>query len=174
MEGDAMARDAVANMVNRLEERGFDPRRVGHDSWESRCPAHRSADHALSITRNEHNHVELKCRSTENCQHFRIIGALGFTNDHVYEETPDSLISRLSRVPIQPASFASPDAKGNNAAGTSVGAGANGSTGPRRAASEARKARMQSPRRTPRIALLSGKTRSLHLAPAGRGRPQAG
>ena len=124
-----MARDGVANIVNRLQECGFDPRRVGHDSWESRCPAHRSADHALSITRNEHNHVVLECRSTENCQHFRIIGALGFTNDHVYAETPDWLISRLSRVPIQPASFASPDAKGNNEAGTSAAEGANGSAG---------------------------------------------
>ena len=124
-----MACDGVANIVNRLQERGFDPRRVGHDTWESRCPAHRSAAHALSITRNEHNHVELKCRSTENCQHFRIIGALGFTNDHVYEETPDSVISRLSRVAVQPASFGSPDANGNNEAGTSVAEGANGLAG---------------------------------------------
>ena len=108
-----MARDGVANIVDRLGERGLDPRRVGPDSWESRCPAHRSAAHTLSITRNDHNHVEHKCRSTENCQHVRIIGALGFTNDHVYRETPDGLISRLSRVPIQPASFASPEAKGD-------------------------------------------------------------
>jgi hypothetical protein len=102
-----MARDGVANVVARLRECGFDPRRIGRDLWESRCPAHGSVDHALSITRAEHNHVELKCRSTEACQHFRIVGALGITNDHVYEETPDSLISRLSCVPIQPASFSS-------------------------------------------------------------------
>ena len=37
------------------------------------------------------------------------IGALGFTNVGVYEETPDFLISRLSRVPIQPVSFNRPD-----------------------------------------------------------------
>ena len=55
------------------------------------------ADCAFSITRNAHNHVVLECRSAANCQHFRIIGALGLTNDHVYEETPDWLISRLSR-----------------------------------------------------------------------------
>ena len=124
-----MARDAVANIVIRLQECGFDPRKVGPDSWESRCPAHRSADCALSITRNEHNHVVLECRSTENCQHFRIIGALGFTNDHVYEETPDWLISRLSRVSIQPASFARPEATGNHEAGTSAAERANGSAG---------------------------------------------
>ena len=122
-----MARDGVANTVNRLQERGFDPRRVGHDSWESRCPAHRSADHALSKTRNEHNHVVLKCRSTQNCQDARIFGALGFTNDHVYAETPDWLISRLARVPIQPASIASPDATDSNAAGASAVGGQEGS-----------------------------------------------
>jgi hypothetical protein len=97
-----MARDAVANMVDRLEERGFEPRRVGEDGWEARCPAHRSTDHALAVTRNAFNHVELECRSGNNCQHFRIIGALGITNDHVYAETPDGLIARLRRVPIEP------------------------------------------------------------------------
>ena len=95
-----MVRDAVANMVNQLRERGYAPRKVGHDAWESRCPGHRSSDHALSITRNEFNHVVLECRSAENCQHIRIVRALGWTNEHVYAETPDWVISRLSRVEI--------------------------------------------------------------------------
>ncbi len=124
-----MVRDGVANMVIRLQESGFDPRKVGPDSWEARCPAHRSADCALSITRNEFNYVLLECRSTENCQYIRIIRAVGFTNDQVYAETPDWLISRLGRVPIQPASFVSPDAKGKNGADMSAGEGANGSAG---------------------------------------------
>src|SRR5271154_1225858 len=115
-----MVRDGVANMVIRLQESGFDPRKVGPDSWESRCPAHRSADRALSITRNEFNHVLLECRSTENCQYIRIIRAVGFTNDHVYAETPDWLINRLGRTPIRPASFVSPDAKGKNGADMSA------------------------------------------------------
>ena len=72
-----MVRDAVANMVEQLRERGYAPRKVGHDSWESRCPGHRSSDHALSVTRNEFNHVVLECRSAENCQHIRIVRALG-------------------------------------------------------------------------------------------------
>ena len=63
-----MVCDGVANVVIRLQQSGFDPRMVGPDSWESRCPAHRSAGWALSITRNEHNHVVLECRSTQNCQ----------------------------------------------------------------------------------------------------------
>ena len=58
-----MARDPVANMVDRLRERGCEPRRVGEDAWEALCPAHRSTDHALAITRDSFNQVELVCRS---------------------------------------------------------------------------------------------------------------
>ena len=53
----------------------------------------------LSITRNEFNHVVLECRGTENCQHIRIIRALGYTNDHVYAETPDLLITSTWAIP---------------------------------------------------------------------------
>ena len=63
---------------------------------------------ALSITRNEFNHVVLECRTAENCQHIRIIRALGFTNEHVYAETPDWLINRLSRVEIHGAEAENP------------------------------------------------------------------
>jgi hypothetical protein len=66
---------------------------------------------SLAISRNEFNHAVLACRSIENCQHSRIIRALGWTNDHVYAETPDWLISRLSQVPIQTALFQSADAE---------------------------------------------------------------
>ena len=106
-----MVRDGVLNMVDRLRERGLEPRRIGGDAWEARCPAHLGADHSLAISRNEFSHVVLACRSTENCQHTRIIRALGWTNDHVYAETPDWLIRRLSQVPIQTALFQSADAE---------------------------------------------------------------
>jgi hypothetical protein len=120
VEDDAMVCDGVANVVISLQESGFDPRKVGPDSWESRCPAHRSAEWALSTARSEHKHVLLECRSTQNCQDARIIGALGLKNEHVYAKTPDWLISRLARVPIQPASIASPDATDSNEAGASA------------------------------------------------------
>jgi hypothetical protein len=94
-------RDAVANVVDRLEERGFEPHRVGEDEWEARCPVHRSVDHALAISRGQHSHVVLACRGPQNCQHFRIIGALGITNDHVYAETPQWLIDRVKRVALR-------------------------------------------------------------------------
>ena len=97
-----MVRDGVANIVSRLRECGFDPRKVGQDAWESRCPGHRSLDHALSITRNEFNHVVLNCRSAENCTHMKVVRAVGFTNDQLYAETPDWLISRMRRIAVEP------------------------------------------------------------------------
>ncbi len=97
-----MVRDGVANIVSRLRECGRALRKVGHDAWESRCPAHRSLDHALSITRNELNHVVLTCQSAENCTHLSVLRALGFTNDHLYAETPDWLIDQLRRVRVEP------------------------------------------------------------------------
>jgi hypothetical protein len=96
-----MVRDAVANVVVRLQERGFEPRKIATDSWESRCPAHRGSDHALAITRNGFNHVVLVCRGTENCQHKTIVRSLGITNEHLYAETPDAIVSRLSDIPVE-------------------------------------------------------------------------
>jgi hypothetical protein len=102
-----MVRDSVANFVESLQTCGFDPRRVGDDQWEARCPQHRGAEHALLITRNERGHVEFTCRGTLKCTDYRIVKALGITNEHVYAETPEWLISRLRRVPVSPASFQS-------------------------------------------------------------------
>ena len=112
-----MVRDCVANVVSRLETFRFDPRRVGDDAWEARCPAHRSADHALFITRNEFNHLVLECRSANKCAFSKIIGALGMANEHVFCETPDRVVSRLSRVPIQPSCFAEASPKASDDVG---------------------------------------------------------
>jgi hypothetical protein len=104
-----MVRDGVANVVEQLRRRGFDPRRVGRALWEARCPVHRGRDHALAVSRNEHSHVVLDCRGQERCAHFRIIAALGLTNEHVYAETPEWLIGQLRREPIERATFGSLD-----------------------------------------------------------------
>ena len=120
-----MVRDPVANVVYQLGERGFAPRKLGHDAWESRCPAHRGSDYSLSITRNEFNHVVLECRSSENCQHIRIVRALGWTNEHVYAETADWLISRLGRVEIHTAQFKKGEPATNDEKVTSSALGTN-------------------------------------------------
>jgi hypothetical protein len=98
-----MVRDGVANIVYRLLETGHDPRRVGRDAWESRCPAHGSSDHALSITRSESDRVVLDCRSSHRCQNVSILRTLRL--GHLYDETPDWLLDRLSGMRIQPAAF---------------------------------------------------------------------
>jgi hypothetical protein len=82
-----MGRAGVANIVHELQKRGFDPRRVGADSWVSRCPAHGGADHTLSITRDETNKVQLECRSTERCLYGRIIGAVRLGYDTLFTST---------------------------------------------------------------------------------------
>jgi hypothetical protein len=84
-----MVRDGVANLVIRLQECGFDPRRVGEDAWGARCPAHLGADDSLAITRDELNHPVLECRSTQKCPYSQVVRALGITNDHVYAEMAD-------------------------------------------------------------------------------------
>jgi len=122
---DAMVRDGVANIVHGLQQRGIDPRKVGTDSWESRCPAHGSADHALSITRDGSNHVVLECRSAQRCQYDRILHTLRLGYDTLYDETPDSLIRRLSGVPIHPALSECSQAHEKNDAGPSAVEAAN-------------------------------------------------
>jgi hypothetical protein len=96
-----MPRDGIANLLIELGMRGFKPRRLEHNVWEARCPGHRSLDHALSITRNEFNHVVLECRSEHRCPHMRIVSALGWTNDHLYAETPAWMISRVRQMGFQ-------------------------------------------------------------------------
>ena len=125
--GDGMVRDGVANIVHQLQKRGFDLRRVGADSWESRCPAHGRADHALSITRNELNQVLLECRSTQNCRYEQIIRAVLLGYDTLYNETPDWWIRELSGIPIQPASSESSQGHEERNGGSSAVEAANGS-----------------------------------------------
>jgi hypothetical protein len=97
-----MVPDAVANVVDAPQQAGFGPRKVGHDSWLARCPAHKGVDLSLAITRNEFNHVLLECKSPQNCEFVLIIKALGLTNNGVYAETPDWLIANISRVEVRP------------------------------------------------------------------------
>ena len=119
-----MGRDGVANIVHELQKRGFDPRRVGADSWVSRCPAHGGADHTLSISRDETNKVQLECRSTERCLYGRIIGAVRLGYDTLYYEIPDSVIRELGAMPIESALSQGAQSHEENGARSSAGAAA--------------------------------------------------
>ncbi len=96
-----MVRDEVANIVFRLRECGFDPRRVGEDAWEARCPGHGGIENALSINRGELNQALLECRASQNCHRSRIIGPVGINNDDVCAQTPEWLIASLRRTEIK-------------------------------------------------------------------------
>ena len=103
---------------------------MSHDGWESRCPGHRSSDHSLSITRNEHSHVVLECPGAQHCAHTSIIRALGFTNDQLYADTPDWLVSQLQRASLQPSLFATKhDSEDENGASQALAVGGNQSAG---------------------------------------------
>ncbi len=112
-----MARDMVANFVYRLLERGFDPRRVGPDAWESRCPGHNSSDHALSITHDVVYGVNLHCRTSHNCRYGLIRRALVLIGPD--RETPEEVLRRLSAMEIEPSSFHASDAGENQSAASS-------------------------------------------------------
>jgi hypothetical protein len=57
-----MARDEVANIVITLQKHGFDPRRVGSDAWEARCPGHRSKKDRQRAEQSRHG-VSLRFRA---------------------------------------------------------------------------------------------------------------
>ena len=126
-----MAPDGVANIVGVLERRGFDPRRVGADAWESRCPVHCGTDHDLSISRDGSNRVLFECRSAERCQNHRILHALRLGFDTLYDATPDSLIRWLSEAPIHRPSPQRSETTEKSEACPSTGEAANGPDGAR-------------------------------------------
>ena len=101
-----MVRDVVANFVYRLLQCGCDPRRIGPDAWESRCPGHQSADYALSITRDAVYGVMLRCRSSHKCMYGRIRRALSLVRGD--DETPDWVLQRLSAMEVQTPLFQDP------------------------------------------------------------------
>ena len=57
-----MVRDAVANVVERLRENGFEPRKVGSDSWEAQLPGTPQCGPCVfAITRDPFDQVVLVC-----------------------------------------------------------------------------------------------------------------
>ena len=58
-----MASDPLANLIDRLRGRGYQPRRVGRDVWEARCPGHGGKDHALEVGRGPDGKLQVTCRA---------------------------------------------------------------------------------------------------------------
>jgi hypothetical protein len=115
-----MARDAVSSVVATLRSHGFDPRKVGRSSWESRCPGHKSAGRALTIRRGPGNRAVLKCRSPEDCPPARILNLLGLAHDSLIEETTEPMTTDVNATGSSPHPSNAPNPNGSGAAIVSV------------------------------------------------------
>jgi hypothetical protein len=96
-------------MIERLRGRGWQPRKVGHDRWESKCPGHASIDHALALGRAADGKLEVKCRSIESCSLSRIVKKLDLKLDRLFGETAPTLIRRLREMELKPSIFEGSD-----------------------------------------------------------------
>jgi hypothetical protein len=96
-----MAINPLANIVDRLRSSGFQPRKIGDDEWESRCPGHGSSDHALFLGRGQDGKLVLQCRSTQNCSFSAILNKLNIKLRHLNRDTHESVIRRLRAMEVQ-------------------------------------------------------------------------
>ena len=96
-----MAIDPLANIVDRLRSSGFQPRKVGDDAWESRCPGHGSSDLALFLGRGRDGKLVLQCRSTRNCSFSAILKKLIIKLRRLNRDTHESVIRRLRAMEVQ-------------------------------------------------------------------------
>jgi hypothetical protein len=96
-----MAIDPLANIVDRLRSSGFQPRKVGDDAWESRCPRHGSNYHALFLGRGRDGKLVLQCRGEQNCSFSAILKKLNIKLRHLNRDTSDSVIRRLRAMEVQ-------------------------------------------------------------------------
>src|ERR1700733_9512604 len=96
-----MAINPLANIVDRLRSSGFQPRKIGDDEWESRCPGHGSSDHALFLGRGRDGKLVLQCRGEQNCSFSAILKKLNIKLRHLNRDTHESVIRRLRATEIQ-------------------------------------------------------------------------
>jgi putative DNA primase/helicase len=71
-----VSHDPARTLVEALERDGFDPRPIGPDSWESRCPSHKGSRRNLSIKRGDDGRALLHCQA-HGCKPEAIVEALG-------------------------------------------------------------------------------------------------
>ena len=96
-----MAIDPLANIVDRLRSCGFQPRKVGDDAWESRCPGHGGNDLALFLGRDRDGKLVLQCRSTQKCSFSSVLKKLNLKLRHLNRDTSESVIRRLRAMEVQ-------------------------------------------------------------------------
>ena len=62
-----MENGSLDGMVERFRKAGWEPRQLGHNAWESRCPGRSSVEHALHFGRDRNGKLVMQCQSPENC-----------------------------------------------------------------------------------------------------------
>jgi hypothetical protein len=92
---------SLANIVDRLRSSEFQPRKIGDDAWESRCPRHGSSDHALFLGRGRDGKLVLQCRGEQNCSFSAVLKKLNFKLRHLNRDTRESVIRRLRSMEVQ-------------------------------------------------------------------------
>jgi hypothetical protein len=81
-------------IADRLLSRLDGVRRVGHNGWIARCPAHDDRNPSLSITENEDKllvHCKAECPTEE------VLAAVGLMMSDLFERTGDSYAGRQRR-----------------------------------------------------------------------------
>ena len=96
-----MAIDPLANIVDRLRSCGFQPRKVGDDAWELRCPGHGGNELALFLGRDRDGKLVLQCRSTQKCSFSSVLKKLNLKLRHLNRDTSESVIRRLRAMEVQ-------------------------------------------------------------------------
>jgi hypothetical protein len=99
--GQATANNPLANIVDRLRSSGFQPRKVGDDAWESRCPGHGASDLALFLSRGRDGKLVLQCRGEQNCSFSAILKKLNIKLRHLNRDMHESVIRRLRAMEVQ-------------------------------------------------------------------------
>jgi putative DNA primase/helicase len=75
--------DPVTRVVEVLARDGYDPRKIGPDRYESRCPLHRGRRRNLSICQGDDGRVLIHCHHVDDnghsCSVEEIVQAIGLT-----------------------------------------------------------------------------------------------
>ena len=101
--GAIMASDPLANMVERSAG-GCQPRKVGHDLWESKCPGHGDADHALALAQVP-TASSKSSAGASRIVHFRVSSRNSIRLDRLFTDTQPLSIHRLQAMEIQPSIY---------------------------------------------------------------------
>jgi putative DNA primase/helicase len=91
----------IDRVLHALEGGGYDPRSVGSQKWEAKCPCHKGSRRNLSITATSDGTVLIRCHhvddSGQNCPNGAILAELGLTLGDLFTGPPKKTSARKDR-----------------------------------------------------------------------------